>query len=1051
MTFRRRLRSGSAALVVAAAIAGAVPGHALAVTSGLPTEVTTLPAPQLAAFRGDMPLVAGASGFLHQEQGLPGYTWTDYASGTDTPQPQLTAVPLTNTNFFSAGGDHVAYQNGATLGVGDPTVAGSWVSYDLSSLGGTLLHTVVAVGANGTRALVRETGGAHLLQLNADGTSTEVAMTGLPSSTDYINDAVGYQSVGDYVTVRSTPKPGVTGTTAFYLVRLDTGAATAVTAVTPRSAVAPTVHGDYLTWPSNGGISLVTVADALAGSTVTPTQVLAPAGSGMLLDYDVVGQQVVMMTRVSSGALVLNSVPIAGGPATQLDATVTEPAPSARVPDYLPKGPGGALVVGGTSTSQAVQRLTAATDGSVNVTVVRQLPPPAETTATLSMAHGQVRQVLTVPQLNAATRFAMATTPLTGSGSTIGKTTTGYLSDGGQPLQAGPCTVDAFCVRETDGNSYGPVYTTTTATSARVFISGLSPETFSSPDTRVVDADSEFVLIDSAGSQYLWEPGQSAMIPLGPASGATVWMGTLWRATAPGQIQASTPHTGLGSAPALQRTISTGASCTPSEVQVAQHWLYWSCGSSGPAGVYDLATNVKFSVDAGPVLLGDGYLVRHDAASGELRLTDVHADSVGATSVLATLSQAAGASDDRGIDWTVDRTGGDVAYTGSDNIVHVLSTGVPASPVAANAGAWSNSITPGQAWNFRFEASRPLASWQLVIRRATTGQVVYSYTGGPTAAQGSTSWNGILQAKTAAFNGSYDWQLLAVPADAPGAAATQAASGTMGVFYGRMPFHSYGENGRSTMLGVLKQSAFGYRNGYGMDYEGNGHGGYSSPVASSYWNLGTGSGQLNAVVPFGDINGDGFNDILVRTSGGELEYYPNQAAGGVLNNTSPKAIGGGWNIYNRLVSVGDLNRDGHDDLIARDASGELWMYPGTGRGGFGSRVALGGGWNTYTRIVGVGDVNGDGNGDLLAVDTAGGLWRYLGNGKGGFNSRVKIGTGYQIYTAMVGVGDMNGHGLNSVVARDTSGVLWRYDFTASGSLLSRVRIGNGWNIFSDLY
>ncbi|MEV6739120.1 hypothetical protein AB0N14_20210 [Streptomyces sp. NPDC051104] len=473
--------------------------------------------------------------------------------------------------------------------------------------------------------------------------------------------------------------------------------------------MAPTVHGDYLTWPSNGGISLVTVADVLAGSTVTPTQVLAPAGSGMLLDYDVVGQQVVMMTRVSSGALVLNSVPIAGGPATQLDATVTEPAPSARVPGYLPQGPGGALVVGGTSTSQAVQRLTAATDGSVNVTVVRQLPPPAETTATLSMAHGQVRQVLTVPQLNAATRFAMATTPLTGSGSTIGKTTTGYLSDGGQPLQAGPCAVDAFCVRETDGNYYGPVYTTTTATSARVFISGLAPENFSSPDTRVVDADSEFVLIDSAGSQYLWEPGQSAMIPLGSANGASLWMGTLWRATAPGQIQASTPHTGLGSAPTLQRTISTGASCTPSEVQVAQHWLYWSCGSSGPAGVYDLATNVKFSVDAGPVLLGDGYLVRHDAASGELRLTDVHADSVGATSVLATLSQTAGASDDRGIDWTVDRTSGDVAYTGSDNIVHVLTTGVPASPSRPTRGP---GTTPSRPARRGTSASRPAVRWR---------------------------------------------------------------------------------------------------------------------------------------------------------------------------------------------------------------------------------------------------------------------------------------------------------------------------------------------------
>jgi hypothetical protein len=273
----------------------------------------------------------------------------------------------------------------------------------------------------------------------------------------------------------------------------------------------------------------------------------------------------------------------------------------------------------------------------------------------------------------------------------------------------------------------------------------------------------------------------------------------------------------------------------------------------------------------------------------------------------------------------------------------------------------------------------------------------------------------------------------------------------MGVFYGRTPIHSYDENGQSTLLGVLDKPFLGYGYGYGMEYTGNGNGSFGSPVASTYWRLGTGAGEDNAVVPFGDLNGDGFNDFIVRTSGGELQYYPNAPQGETFNNGTPKNIGGGWNIYNTLVSVGDVNGDGHDDLIARDASGELWLYRGTGKGGFAPRVAIGGGWNTYTRIVGIGDVNGDGAGDLLAVDTTGALWRYFGNGKGGFNARVKVGTGYQIYNTMVGVGDLDGHGLNSVVARDTSGVLWRYDFTASGSLQPRVRLGAGWNVFSNLY
>ncbi|MEU6512366.1 hypothetical protein [Streptomyces sp. NPDC046942] len=59
-------------------------------------------------------------------------------------------------------------------------------------------------------------------------------------------------------------------------------------------------------------------------------------------------------------------------------------------------------------------------------------------------------------------------------------------------------------------------------------------------------------------------------------SGTTVWVpgstpGTLT------QIDRTTQHT--------VQTVTTDAPCTPSELQAAaQHWVYWSCGPSGPAG-----------------------------------------------------------------------------------------------------------------------------------------------------------------------------------------------------------------------------------------------------------------------------------------------------------------------------------------------------------------------------------------------------------------------------------------------------------------------------------
>jgi hypothetical protein len=58
--------------------------------------------------------------------------------------------------------------------------------------------------------------------------------------------------------------------------------------------------------------------------------------------------------------------------------------------------------------------------------------------------------------------------------------------------------------------------------------------------------------------------------------------------------------------------------------------------------------------------------------------------------------------------------------------------------------------------------------------------------------------------------------------------------------------------------------------------------------------------------------------------------------------------GTGWNAYNTLLGIGDLSHDGHPDLLARDPSGVLWRYDGTGDGHFGARVKVGTGWTPYT-------------------------------------------------------------------------------------------------------
>ena len=46
-----------------------------------------------------------------------------------------------------------------------------------------------------------------------------------------------------------------------------------------------------------------------------------------------------------------------------------------------------------------------------------------------------------------------------------------------------------------------------------------------------------------------------------------------------------------------------------------------------------------------------------------------------------------------------------------------------------------------------------------------------------------------------------------------------------------------------------------------------------------------------------------------------------------------------------------MNSDGRPDVIARDTSGRLWLYPNNGAGDWFTRIDLGGGWSPMTAIL----------------------------------------------------------------------------------------------------
>lgn len=193
-----------------------------------------------------------------------------------------------------------------------------------------------------------------------------------------------------------------------------------------------------------------------------------------------------------------------------------------------------------------------------------------------------------------------------------------------------------------------------------------------------------------------------------------------------------------------------------------------------------------------------------------------------------------------------------------------------------------------------------------------------------------------------------------------------------------------------------------------------------------------------------DYNSDGATDVLARDSSGSLWLYPGDANEGWLPRTQ---VGSGWNVMNLIVAAGDFNGDGNSDALARDAAGDLWLYPGDGDSDWLPRSKVGVGWNAMTAVVAPGDFDADGKADVLARDAAGDLWLYPGNGTGGWLPRAKIGSGWNEMTAIMGPGNNVRPG-NDVLARDAEGILWLYERDQSNEWLPRVLVGVGWNVMS---
>jgi hypothetical protein len=189
-------------------------------------------------------------------------------------------------------------------------------------------------------------------------------------------------------------------------------------------------------------------------------------------------------------------------------------------------------------------------------------------------------------------------------------------------------------------------------------------------------------------------------------------------------------------------------------------------------------------------------------------------------------------------------------------------------------------------------------------------------------------------------------------------------------------------------------------------------------------------GQVVAAA--GDVNGDGFADILVGAPGmdsGNAYLYLGEASGvsgapQVLTWTGSPQV----NNFGRLVAgAGDVNGDGFADVVVGTGAGPTSLYLG-GSGGLSMMPALLS-LSGY-QLAGAGDVNGDGFGDVLVggQSSGGGAASVYLGGASGLSQMPEVLTtssasilnpGYVV----AGAGDVNGDGLADVLvgAPTTSG------------------------------
>ena len=222
--------------------------------------------------------------------------------------------------------------------------------------------------------------------------------------------------------------------------------------------------------------------------------------------------------------------------------------------------------------------------------------------------------------------------------------------------------------------------------------------------------------------------------------------------------------------------------------------------------------------------------------------------------------------------------------------------------------------------------------------------------------------------------------------------------------------------------------------------------GANGAVTGSVQPLGSTGVVKMKVVGTADLNGDGISDIVRQnaTNGAVSVTYLNNS--GLANGT--KALFGGasqgaW----KVAAILDLNGDGNDDLLFKNANNQqVKGYTLTSAGALIATVRpYGTTALTGLLIAGGADVNGDGRADILRQASNGKITASLLTGNAAVSGTAPMLGGLAPGTMkLVGTTDLNRDGIEDLVLEDpANGSLDGEIMNSTGNSVSTIAIGGG--------